>query len=386
MKLLYITESVPNRDPALGDGSSMIPYELLRNLPAGIGITLLTFAGPVAVPPEVQDRCAAVHVLPTRGRLLGQVLSVPARPDAGTLERATVRAVRLARRLSAASDATLVHGPHALFVSSWLHGPQVLQTVDPWSLRMGMERSLGTGWRRTYRAWKARRLLAAERRLPDRARLLTVGSRDAAAWSALLGRPVRSVGNGTEPAPRAGRAAAGPVVCFVGSLNYGPNVDSARVLINEVAPAVWRLVPDATFVLAGRRPGQDVLSLSGDRVRVLANVPEVGEVFASSRVAAFADEYGVGIRNSVREALAAGLPVVATSVAAREQEAHPLLTVEDDKALFARKIVESLNTPTLPPAHPAARTWADAARDYLDEVKAAIEQDRNRPTSGGAGP
>ncbi|XTR50856.1 hypothetical protein ACOM2C_10150 [Pseudarthrobacter sp. So.54] len=63
MKLLYITESVPNRDPVFGDGSSMIPYEILRNLPAEVDVTLLTFAGPVELPDEVRRRCAEVHVL-----------------------------------------------------------------------------------------------------------------------------------------------------------------------------------------------------------------------------------------------------------------------------------------------------------------------------------
>ena len=375
MKLLYITESVPNRDPALGDGSSLIPYEVVLNLPPDVEITLLTFAGPVAVPPEVRRRCAAVHVVRTRGRLLARLISLPGTADTGTLERATVRALLLARRLSAASDATLVHGPHALFASTWLSGPQVLQTVDPWSIRLEMESSLGTGWRRDYRRWKSRRLLAAERSLPRHARLLTVGARDAAEWSRLLDRPVRSIANGAEAPAQAGPGTPGPVVCFVGSLNYGPNVDSAKVLINEVAPVVWREVPEARFVIAGRRPTPEVHGLSGPKVQVLANVPQIGDVFASARVAAFADTYGVGIRNSVREALAAGLPVVATSVAAREQDAHPLLAVEDDRAEFARKIATLLAAPEPTAAGRdsgrAPRTWAQAAAEYLDEIKAA---------------
>lgn len=354
----------------------MIPYEVLLNFPPEVEITLLTFAGPAAVPPEIRRRCAAVHVVPTRWRLLAQLLSVPTRADTGTFERATLRALLLARRLSAASDATLVHGPHALFASTWLRGPQVLQTVDPWSLRLEMDSSLGTGWRRTYRRWKSGRLLSAERRLPRHARLLTVGARDAAEWSRLLDRPVRSIANGTAAPAQTGQAASLPVVCFVGSLNYGPNVDSAKVLITEVAPAVWRQVPEARFMIAGRRPAPEVHSLSGPKVQVLANVPEIADVFASARVAAFADTYGMGIRNSVSEALAAGLPVVATSVAAREQDAHPLLAVEDGRAEFAARIVAILSAPRPTAAGDgsgqAARTWAQAAAEYLDEISAAV--------------
>ncbi|WP_024367876.1 glycosyltransferase family 4 protein, partial [Arthrobacter sp. TB 26] len=213
------------------------------------------------------------------------------------------------------------------------------------------------------------------RRLPARARLLTVGSQDAVEWAQRLARPVRSIPNGAEQASRPAARQSGPVVCFVGSLNYGPNIDSAKVLIGTIAPLVWEKVPDARFVLAGRRPEPEVLALAGPRVEVLANVPSVLDVFQSADVAAFPDEHGVGIRNSVREALAAGLPVVATPVAAREQDPHPLLTIEPDSGNFAGHVVNRLTGPR--PEHTerdagAVRTWQTVTQEYLDELRSAI--------------
>jgi glycosyltransferase involved in cell wall biosynthesis len=117
-------------------------------------------------------------------------------------------------------------------------------------------------------------------------------------------------------------------------------------------------------------------------VEVLANVPSVLEVFHSADVAVFPDEHGVGIRNSVREALAAGLPVVATPVAAREQEAHPLLTVEADDEQFVRRVVQVLTGPRLeaaPQTEGVLRTWQTVANEYLDEL-------RNATRSAGASP
>jgi len=68
MRLLYITESAPNRDPVYGDGSSMIPYEILRNLPDDVDVTLLSFEGRVGLPEEIRERCAEVQMLTPRPR------------------------------------------------------------------------------------------------------------------------------------------------------------------------------------------------------------------------------------------------------------------------------------------------------------------------------
>ncbi|HEY8701318.1 MAG TPA: glycosyltransferase family 4 protein [Arthrobacter sp.] len=378
MKLLYVTESVPNRDPMLGDGSSMIPFEVLRNLPGDVAVTLLTFAGPVDVPDEIRTRCDAVLVLPKRPRLQALLRSFFGLNGLGRHERSTAQAIGAVTDLSTRHHATLIHGPHALFLAGHVRGPLVLQTVDPWSIRAGMDTAIaGTLQKPAYRARELLALLA-ERRLPARARLLTVGAQDAVQWSERLNRSVRSIPNGAEPAVRDAARPNGPVVCFVGSLNYGPNIDSAIVLVRKIAPLVWQEVPDARFVLAGRRPEASVQALAGPRVEVLANVPSVVEVFQDANVAVFPDEHGVGIRNSVREALAAGLPVVATSVAAREQEAHPLLTVEDDTEKFVGHVVRILTGPArevLPQVDGPLRTWQSVANEYLDELRSAIRSE-----------
>ncbi len=377
MRLLYVAESVPTRDPVLGDGSSMIPYEVLRALPDGVRVTLLTFAGAATLDEEVRRRCDSIVVLDKRPHHSALVRSVLSRHDVGAQERSTRRARAAVRALSSESDVTLMHGPHVLPLAGEVRGPLVLQTVDPWSIRLGMERDLATGWRVWYRGRKAEQALSMERGLPSGARLLTVGSNDAQLWSQSLDRPVRSIQNGVEQVARSRRRDGPPVVCFVGSLNYGPNIASAQILIEQVAPRLWESVPDARFLIAGRQPVPAVLALAGDRVDVLANVASVVKVFHSADVAVFPDETGVGVRNSVREALAAGLPVVATAAAAREQSPHPLLMVEDSVADVVARVRSLLTsdgsqTAELASGVVAERTWADVVADYLEELTAAI--------------
>src|SRR5688572_6606202 len=128
MRLPYVTESMPNRDPVFGDGSSMIPFEFLRNLPEDVKVTLVTFSGPVGLPEEVRERCEVVHILPPRNRKWAFFRSFFGLNGLGKQERSTAKAKEIASRLSAESDATLIHGPHALPLAHHVHGPVVLQT------------------------------------------------------------------------------------------------------------------------------------------------------------------------------------------------------------------------------------------------------------------
>ncbi len=377
MKLLYLTESVPTRDPVLGDGSSMISYELIQRLPEDVAITLLTFTSSAEVSAEVAQRCEEIVVLDTRSHGSALARSALSRHDVGVNRRLTSTAVAEVRRLSALADVTLVHGPHVLPLASYVEGPLVLQTVDPWSIRSAMDRELASGWHKAIRQIKSRQSLAVERQLPEHARLLTVSARDAELWSAALGRNVRNIPNGVAPSVRGGRPPGPPVVCFVGSLNYGPNEDSARVLVEQIAPQVWQFLPDTRFVIAGRQPTPAVMALAGERVSVLANVPSVVDVFDSADVAVFPDTHGVGIRNSVSEALSAGVPVVATPAAAREQSAHQLLSVRDSVPDLVERIVEVLvlasqGIPTVAEPVRPERTWTAAVADYVHELRAAV--------------
>ncbi len=125
VELLYVTEGVPNRDPVLGDGSSMIPFEVIRNAPADVRITLVTFIGEVPVPDEIRSRCDHTVLLAVRDQRLALVRSIPSELSIGAQQRTSGRAVRTVRALSRRADVTLVHGPHAAVLTHAAVGPVV---------------------------------------------------------------------------------------------------------------------------------------------------------------------------------------------------------------------------------------------------------------------
>lgn len=364
MRLLLVAEGVPNRDPRGGDGSSMITYHLLAGLPDDIEVELVTWDTGIEVPSEVTARCQAVTVLRQRGRRPSIAVAVFGSLSLGNAQRRTAKAVRMVAARSRQADVTLLHGPHTASFTADVTGPCVWQTVDPWPLRLGMQAEMARGVRRQYMRLRQRQLRRRERNLPQGVQLLTVGTRDSQIWGVQLDRPVRAVPNGvTGPAAGQQRSTT-PTVVFAGSLDYAPNIDSAQRLVRDIAPLVWQTVPEARFVLAGRRAAPEVSALAGDRVEVRADVPSLPDELTQASVAVFPDRFGLGLRNTVREALAAGVPVVATDVASRELAPQPGLLVRSGDREIADEVVRLLQRPevVIPPEDTA---WETTVATYL---------------------
>lgn len=131
-------------------------------------------------------------------------------------------------------------------------------------------------------------------------------------------------------------------VIFTGTLNYRPNLDAARYLIDDVWPLVRRRCPEATLTLTGRKDGVDTRSLAKPGVQLLGEVPDIRPHVSAAAVVAVPIRIGAGTRLKVLEALAMGKPIVSTTVgcegvAVRDGE-H--LMIADDAVAFAERILE----------------------------------------------
>lgn len=110
------------------------------------------------------------------------------------------------------------------------------------------------------------------------------------------------------PSPQALRA------IFVASFAYEPNRNGVRFLLEEVFPRVWAELPGARLTLVGygfqRPPSRD------PRVEALGFVEDLRPVYASASCAVVPLLQGGGSPLKFIEALAYGLPVIATPLAA----------------------------------------------------------------------
>jgi glycosyltransferase involved in cell wall biosynthesis len=153
--------------------------------------------------------------------------------------------------------------------------------------------------------------------------------------------------NGLEPAAVLAPASE-PVVAFVASFGWAPNVDAASWFGREVWPLVVAELPEARLLLVGRSPAPEVRALAGPTVEVTGTVADVAPYLQRARVAVAPLRSGGGTRLKILEALGAGRPVVATRIGAEgldDLAGGGGVTLADEPAAMARAIVELLRDP-----------------------------------------
>jgi len=110
-------------------------------------------------------------------------------------------------------------------------------------------------------------------------------------------------------------AADRPVVLFSGSLDWYPNTDAARFLVQKIWPAVRRARADAELWLAGKDPTSEIHELARTPgVRVIANPDSMLPLLRSATVVAVPIRTGSGTKIKTVEAMAAGKAIVATTL------------------------------------------------------------------------
>ena len=115
-----------------------------------------------------------------------------------------------------------------------------------------------------------------------------------------------------EPAP-----ARDPLtLLFLGSMDYGPNVDAVLRFAEECLPALRARHPGVRLQVVGGHPAREVQALAGPGVVVTGAVPDVRPYLASCGQLVVPLRIGGGTRLKIVEALAMGAPVVSTPVGA----------------------------------------------------------------------
>jgi GT2 family glycosyltransferase/glycosyltransferase involved in cell wall biosynthesis len=103
---------------------------------------------------------------------------------------------------------------------------------------------------------------------------------------------------------------------FVGNFFHRPNEDGVRFFIREALPRVREELPGVELLLVGDGAPQEFSRLAAEGVRLLGYVPDVGPLFARSRVFVAPIRFGAGIKGKIGEALAYAIPLVTTTVGA----------------------------------------------------------------------
>jgi glycosyltransferase involved in cell wall biosynthesis len=164
-------------------------------------------------------------------------------------------------------------------------------------------------------------------------------------------------------APRTGERS----VLFVADLGYEPNQEALDFLLETAMPCLWQEAPDVRLLLAGK--GSDGVDGVDARVEAHGFVPELPDLYAAAGCVAVPLLEGGGSPLKFVEALAFGVPVVATPKAAAGLEVRAgehYIEAEPTAESFAGGILTTLDPAVGNPLARAGRVLVE--REYSIEA------------------
>jgi len=141
-----------------------------------------------------------------------------------------------------------------------------------------------------------------------------------------------------------------PTVLFVGNYKWLPNVDAAKYIAYEIWPDIHRQIPNSELKIVGRDATDAILKLNKiPGVKVIGEVGDIREALGSAHVMLAPIRNGRGTRYKILEAMAAGLPVVSTSLGIEGIRAKDGVNalIRDSKEELVQATVELLKNPEL---------------------------------------
>ncbi len=164
---------------------------------------------------------------------------------------------------------------------------------------------------------------------------------------------------------------AGSHLVFIGSMDWMPNVDGIQWFVREALPRIRRSRPDCGLTIAGRRPHPAISKLAEqDRsIRVTGTVADIRPYLWESAVSIVPLRIGGGTRLKIFEAMAAGIPVVSTTIGAEglEVRSGENIRIADAPEDFAEHCIQLLADAVSRRAI-ADRAWEMVSACYSWEV------------------
>lgn len=178
------------------------------------------------------------------------------------------------------------------------------------------------------------------------------------------------------------------VVVFLGRMDYFPNVDGISHFAKTIFPIVRQNVPNTELRIIGSSPIRKVRALTRiPGVSVTGQVPDVRPYLADAAVSVAPLRIAQGTQNKILEAMAMGIPVVATSEAAKGIQALPErhLLVADGPEAFAGQVIRVLRDAALRQhLSEAGRRQVETAHDWSRSMAILYDilEQSSRPAKG----
>jgi glycosyltransferase involved in cell wall biosynthesis len=136
---------------------------------------------------------------------------------------------------------------------------------------------------------------------------------------------------------------------FIGGFAHAPNIDAMHHFLTAIWPLVLRDLPEIEMTIVGADFPPSMLDGAPGRVRALGPLEDVGPWFEELRLTVAPLMFGAGAKGKVASSLAAGVPCIATPIAAEgmslTSESGVLVAAEPEG--FAARLRDAYSDETL---------------------------------------
>ena len=176
-----------------------------------------------------------------------------------------------------------------------------------------------------------------------------------------------------------------PLVIFLGSMDWEPNIGGVEWFCAEVWPRVLAAVPGARMRIVGRKPHARVQRLACATVEVTGAVPSVLDHLGEAAVFVVPLLVGGGTRLKIFEGMAAGRAVVSTTIGAEGLDVShgENILIADDSASFSTEVIRVLTDHALrrrlgraAATHAGRHDWSGIARRFEDVLHEVVRAKR----------
>jgi len=130
---------------------------------------------------------------------------------------------------------------------------------------------------------------------------------------------------------------------FVGNLNYPPNVEAVKFIINKLLPEAKKKDLNFSFLAAGAEPAKLLLNLmeKSEKFDIHANPRDIRMAYLSGKIFIAPMKIGTGLQNKLLEAMALGIPSITTKLANNALNAVPneSILIAEDSTDFINQIL-----------------------------------------------
>jgi glycosyltransferase involved in cell wall biosynthesis len=351
LKILVISARVP---AAGRNGDQVLAFARLAYLARNHIITVICFGkGETDLAAKRTLESLGINVRMVRRRPIAAMLSiVRAVLDGTPFQCALNRSAEFSRIFAATvkdfkPDAVYCVMVRMIQNAGSYSGPLFVDMIDSMSLNFFRRSQMASGIKRAILRIERERIRKFERAAAQRAALSFVVSEIDRREIGESNVEVIPLGIDTTSFTKDAGQRSGPVIAFTGNMFYSPNVDAALWFHEHCWEGIRRVVPDVRLVIAGSNPDRRLLTLAADEsIAVTGRVASLAAVLNAATVAIAPMQSGSGMQFKILEAMACGVPVVATTLGRGDIAAVPgeHILIADSPATFIDAVVALLTS------------------------------------------